>query len=340
MKNPNISIIVPVYNVENYISKCLESIVAQTYTDYDVVIVDDASTDNTAQIIIDFIKKNNLDNFNFFSKPKSGVASTRNFSLNKAKGDWIAFVDGDDWVDPQYLEVMWSAIKKYDADLCYTGARAYDEEAKCFLDWVSYAEQYGTLPENLDYLYSYSTLWAHLYKNEIIKKHGISFDENVYCEDSAFDLDYNSVISSFCATDDVVYNYRINRAGQLTSTLVSPLQKARMFNHMQKFLSSFSTEDVINAIPKNQRLTRVMWNELYSSVSSDILKKRYTEVKARRKAHITKIILKSYKPRSKKEKIMRFCLKRSYLLLCIFVKAYYSRYEKIRKTKLIGYFSK
>jgi glycosyltransferase involved in cell wall biosynthesis len=340
MKTPKISIIIPVYNIENYIIECLESVLAQTYTDYEVIIVNDGSTDNSVQVISNFIEEKNLDNFVLLSKENGGPASTRNFAMQYAKGDWFAFVDGDDWLEPQYLEVMWNVLERYDADLCYTGTRAFDESKKEFVPWASFLEEFGSMPGDIAKLQSFGTVWAHLYKREIIKKYNILFDENIYCEDCAFNLDYNSVISSFCTTSDIVYNYRINRGGQLTAKFVYPSQKARLFNHMQTFLASVATENIIKEIPKNNRLCRVMWNELYTSITNDILEKKYDNAKKRRKEKLTKVILSSYKPRSKKEKIMSFCLKNSYILLRIVVKIYYSKYEKLRKTKALGYFSK
>ena len=340
MKTPKISIIIPVYNIENYIIECLESVLAQTYTDYEVIIVNDGSTDNSVQVISDFIKEKNLDNFVLLSKENGGPASTRNFAMKVAKGDWFAFVDGDDWLEPQYLQVMWDALEKNDVDLCYTGSRAYNEKNKTFTPWLSFSEYSGKMPEDIGYLYSFSTVWAHLYKRKIIEKHGVFFDENIYCEDYAFNLDYNSVISSFCMTSDIVYNYRINRAGQQTTKLIRPAQKARLFDHMQIFLASVDIEYIMKGLPQNDRLNRIMWNELYASITNDILEKRYDNAKKRRKEKLTKVILSSYKPRSKKEKLMSFCLKHSYILLRIIVKFYYSKYEKLRKTKAVGYLSK
>lgn len=113
--NDKISIIIPVYNVEKYINKCIESIIAQTYSNFEVIIVNDGSTDNSIKTIVSLIK--NDDRFIIYNKKNGGVSDARNFGLSKAIGEYITFIDPDDYVDNDYLEYLYYLVKNYNADI-------------------------------------------------------------------------------------------------------------------------------------------------------------------------------------------------------------------------------
>lgn len=335
-----ISIIVPVYNLENYIQKCLESIQAQVYRDYEVIIINDGSTDRSREMIERFIAENSLSNFLLINQKNSGIAAARNVGLDSASGEWITFIDGDDWVEPEYLYAMYRALEKNPSDMCFAGYRAVDEAHNFSEIWSDFLDDACFLPNDLGKLYSFGYVWAHMYSAEIIRKHQLRFDENIYCEDSAFNLDYNSCIKSFCMTEQVVYNYRINRSGALTQILVHPNRKKRLYDHMQSFCDSFTEEELIRGVRENRRMARVMWNELYASITNNILDGEYKRAKIRRKDVLAKTILSVYSPRSFKEKIMLLCLQHSFPCLVFLSKLYYGNYEKLRKSKLLKFLSK
>jgi glycosyltransferase involved in cell wall biosynthesis len=102
MNMPVISVIVPVYNVEQYLCKCLDSILDQTFTDFELLLIDDGSPDRSGQICDEYAQKDSR--IRVFHKENGGVSSARNLGLDNAKGKWIAFIDSDDWVDSTYLE--------------------------------------------------------------------------------------------------------------------------------------------------------------------------------------------------------------------------------------------
>jgi len=110
-----ISIIIPVYNAEKYINNCIKSIINQTYRNWKLIIVDDGSTDKTSEIINEYLKIN--ENIFLFSKKNGGSASARNYALNLIDTNYFVFIDADDTVHPQYLELMYETIKKYNADI-------------------------------------------------------------------------------------------------------------------------------------------------------------------------------------------------------------------------------
>ena len=119
MSEPKISIIVPAYNIEKYIEKCLFSIQNQTYKNIEVIVVNDGSTDGTLNVITDFIK--NDDRFIVINQPNSGVATARKNGIEKASGDYIGFVDGDDTIEPHMYEILILNAEKYSADISHCG---------------------------------------------------------------------------------------------------------------------------------------------------------------------------------------------------------------------------
>lgn len=112
-----ISVIVPVYNMEKYLDKCLSALVNQTFSDYEVIVVNDGSKDSSLKIMKEY-QKQYPDIIKVFSNKNQGISMTRNFGIDKACGKYITFIDSDDYVESSFLEEMYKKIKKDDADIC------------------------------------------------------------------------------------------------------------------------------------------------------------------------------------------------------------------------------
>lgn len=122
-----ISIIIPIYNVEPYLRRCVDSLLAQTYTGFELILVDDGSPDNCGAICDMYAARD--DRVRVIHKPNGGLSDARNAGLEMARGEYIAFVDSDDWVAPDYLERMNTALLETDADICECDIlRTYGEE--------------------------------------------------------------------------------------------------------------------------------------------------------------------------------------------------------------------
>ena len=120
---PFVSVIVPAYNAEKYIEKCLQSLEEQTFKDFDVILIDDCSTDNTSHVVCNFCKNHNLDIKYFKNSQNSGVAKSRNTGVKVSNSEYIAFCDSDDWYEHNYLELMVGAAKKNDADMVFCNSK-------------------------------------------------------------------------------------------------------------------------------------------------------------------------------------------------------------------------
>ena len=115
MEKVKVSIIVPVYNTEKFLKKCLNSLINQTLKEIEIICVDDGSTDNSPTILNDFIKKDNR--IKVIHQENSGISVTRNRAVSVAQGEYIGFVDSDDWVDEDFFEKLYNASQKYNSDI-------------------------------------------------------------------------------------------------------------------------------------------------------------------------------------------------------------------------------
>lgn len=131
---PLISVIIPMYNAEKYIERCLQSVMNQTYPHIEIIVVDDGSTDKCG-IIVQTLAKNSKNRLKYFRKQNSGVSATRNYGLEKTTGDYFAFVDADDWIALDMYEKMWELLQQHNADLVMCGrTRVTDNEEICYPD--------------------------------------------------------------------------------------------------------------------------------------------------------------------------------------------------------------
>ena len=341
MATPFVSIIIPVYNSRQHILQCLQSVVRQSFTDYEVILVDDGSKDDSAQIITQFIAEHRLADYRLIQKENGGVSSARNAGIRAARGQWIAFVDSDDWIEPEYLAHMVGAIEEHNADFCLIGFRAYDDLTQRFDIWSEYPLPVGTVPHDLYALTSFDYIWARMYKKSILDQQGILFDERIsYCEDNAFNFDYIRHVGCFACVSEVCYNYRRGHAGSLSKSIVYPQMRFYFFEHMQGFVEAFSMEDVVYTLNHNRSFAWVMWNVLLTKVSCDILMKQSGQARRYKKTPLARAVIGAYRPRGKKDKLFYFLLKHGFPLLVVLVKAYYGNFTKLKKCKrLFRFFS-
>jgi len=127
-KTHRISVIVPVYNVEKYLARCIDSILAQTFADFECILIDDGSSDNSPAICDEYAKKD--DRIKVIHKENGGVSSARNTGLDVAQGEWITFIDSDDWVENNILDLLLNNAVKNNCDMSVCGLRSLDENEK------------------------------------------------------------------------------------------------------------------------------------------------------------------------------------------------------------------
>ena len=186
-KTPAISVIVPVYNVEKFLRRGLESLVNQTMKNFEVILVNDGSTDSSLAIMQEFEKKYPV--FRIINKENGGVSSARNAGVNAARGEFIAFMDSDDSISPQYLETLYNAAKSSGADVTCCGFTFYFPKSGKTLKTRG-APHFGifSMDKPLRWMLSDWTmhyfLWNKLWKRTLFTENNIDFPP-IYFEDCA-----------------------------------------------------------------------------------------------------------------------------------------------------------
>ena len=214
--SPLVSVIIPVYNTEQYLPRCLDSVLCQSFTDFELLLIDDGSSDGSGAICDAYAEKDNR--IRVFHKENGGVSSARNLGLDNAKGEWVSFVDGDDFLNEGFFEYY--MIKSLKADLTYFSFRYID--AKNQTDRI---EQFDNLIVSdkvsiEEYIQpiryrSYKSCivdvpWGKFYKKCIIDKHHLRFPEDIdFKEDEIFNYRYLRYVEILEICDFIGYNYRI-----------------------------------------------------------------------------------------------------------------------------------
>lgn len=200
-----VSIITPVYNTERYLAKCIESVLVQKYTDFELLLIDDGSTDTSGQICDKYAKLDQR--IRVFHIVNNGVSHARNIGLENALGEWVLFLDSDDWLTEDCLQKCVNAMQKYDVDVVQFPISCMDENGN-FLFFRNKGMEVCSLQQFVAYdNYSLST-GSGMLNRSMIEKYKIRFDETLTLgEDIVFWLTYFSYCKKLMVIDDAVYYY-------------------------------------------------------------------------------------------------------------------------------------
>lgn len=219
-----ISIVVPVYNVEDYLDKCILSIVNQTYSKIEIILVDDGSIDESARICDEWKKKD--ERIVVIHKENGGLSSARNVGVKIAKGDYIGFVDSDDYVDLQMYEKLYFTMKKNNADMVICdyyfldedGQKLEDEESFIIDEVLNRNQAFQKLDMSKQNYWRYVTAWNKLYKREILEK--VRFREGKIHEDEFSIHHFIEKCNKIITIKDKLYFY-VKHEGSITTSKFS-----------------------------------------------------------------------------------------------------------------------
>ena len=172
---PGISVIIPVYNVENYIGKCIDSVLNQTFQDFEIIIVNDGSTDNS-QNVIDELLHSYPEKIRSFQKDNGGLSSARNYALDRAKGEYVTFLDSDDYLDSDYLEVHYKEAMTHNSDMVISGQKKVSEDGS-IIKRLKYPVQ-----KNPNTILRRLNISGKIYKRSYIEKHKMRFADGKILE--------------------------------------------------------------------------------------------------------------------------------------------------------------
>lgn len=234
-----ISVIIPVYNAEKYLHKCVKSVLSQTYTDFECILVNDGSRDKSLQMCQSIAKSDSR--FIVVDKKNEGVDKARFDGLAKAKGEFVTFVDSDDWLEDNALEELMKPMSAYEADIV-VGMRRNVYNVGCFYlrDWRKFVPRHSNkliLHEEMmeDYYLSFFginilpvSMWATLYRRSIMAKAQLSPCGIGFGEDLVFNMKLMPYVQKYYMIDKIVYNYRRANWGTSSKYLDKWLQNARL----------------------------------------------------------------------------------------------------------------
>lgn len=260
-----VSIIIPVYNVEKYLCKCLDSVISQTYKDIEIICVNDGSTDNSLQILTEYANKD--DRIKIITKPNGGLFSARHVGIAAAVGEYLLFVDSDDWIEEKLVEKTVDKIRETNADVVIFGAysvkgnniskgmysvnRIPQKFKESILTLKDYEVNISRFPP---------TAWCKLYRKNFVDENNIRFQEIKDGEDQIFYLHTMLAAKSVYIIDEDLYYYVKNRIGAITAdntkTSVSPI------------LNFYAAEKLLNRIQLSNKYINQVTDKYFSKALS------------------------------------------------------------------------
>lgn len=250
-----VSIIIPVYNVEQYISQCLDSLINQTLQEIEIICINDGSKDNSLNILNDYADKDSR--IKIINKKNEGLSCARNDGLKAASGEYIGYVDSDDWVAEDFYEKLFIAAKKYNADIaagnivrCGKLVRKYRikyEQEKLFTDNTEKLKAAG-IPK-------YNYVWNKIYKRENLLKLDIPFPAGKVYEDIRWSIKVIYYLENLVTVPESNYYYRKNQNSIVSVTKKSE-KNMKDGDEAVDIMVQFAQEHNLTEILKNHKLKR------------------------------------------------------------------------------------
>ena len=290
--NPKISVIVTCYNIAHYLEQCLESIVNQTYTNIEIVIVNDGSTDTTQEVLLKYTALDSR--ITIINQSNQGVSKARNNGVLAATGDYLLFVDGDDWLSLNTIESLVTISSNFDL-ICFSYFREYPNEQlprKLNLESEYSANNFqrrltgligGELkdPSQLDTL---STVWGKLYRTSVLQKKPLEFvdlSEIGTWEDGLFNWDYLSLISKVRVLDQPFYHYRKFNSNSITSQPIDDFldKRNKLFQLLNDRIVNQFKDSVFHEALKNRICLSIIGTGLVIFNKKTSIVNKYSEIK-------------------------------------------------------------
>ena len=294
MNNPLVSIIVPVYNVQNSVARCLESLCAQTWKNIEIILINDGSKDDSLAVCESFRAKD--PRVILVDKENSGVSDTRNCGLTLAQGEYVQFVDSDDYIEPDFTEHLVTAAEENHADLVIspywmvipynstkTGSTLENLQENLGIEPEKKPDEiheYGFLPEgiydrdtfarrlmDMPASFFYSVLWNKLYRRDLLMDNHLQFTSEVrWAEDLVFNLDYILCAKVFVSISTPGYHY-VQNAQSICHTQINPASivqnKLQVFDYYKKMYTKLGMYEEIQ--PKLHRFLFAFSESAYPS---------------------------------------------------------------------------
>lgn len=257
--SPKVSVLIPVYNAEKYLEQCLAALSAQRFSDFEIICLDDGSRDSSVKVLRDVMRRE--PRLRLIEQANAGVAAARNRLLAEARGKYVAFVDADDWAEPEYLQVLFDAAEKENADITKCFFKEFDTRT-CTFQAACCASRFYKNPGDSPaekFLCGYydSVVWGKLWRLDFLRAHGLTFLNGQVAEDLAF------VTQAFCLARKItlvrreLYIYRKGVDGAITS---SPENMAvGILRNLLYLRESLLARGIWNAAQAGEWILMVVW---------------------------------------------------------------------------------
>ncbi|MEG1561080.1 MAG: glycosyltransferase [Raoultibacter sp.] len=248
---PAISIITPVYNAEAYLEQCLKSVLGQTFTDFEFLCIDDGSTDASLSLLRAYAASDAR--IIVETQKNAGAAAARNRALKQARGTYLAFIDADDFVKPQWLEKLHGSAVDADADIVIHPLATYDMKTETHhsLPWSCMSENFPPVfswRDNPDKIFSSFHNWAcnKFFRTALIQENNLSFQRVAHTEDLLFTCSALIFAHRITTIDDALYSYRVgNPASNLSTNDRAPLDFFKAHTALKEFLEKEGIYDLV-----------------------------------------------------------------------------------------------
>lgn len=208
MKKDLISVIVPIYNIEKHLPRCIDSILNQTYKNWEAIFVNDGSTDNSLKILEKYKKRD--ERIKIIDKKNAGSGAARNDGIENSRGKYIAFLDSDDWYEKNFLEKLYNNLIENNSDVAMCNPKMVYDDAnknKKINTYFFYEIELNKTPEKILGILAMPVVWNKLYKKDIIVKNNIKFPNYSFCEDVEFLYKIFLYVNKVSKIKDDLYNY-------------------------------------------------------------------------------------------------------------------------------------
>ena len=249
---PKVSVLIPAYNAEKYIEKCIQSVVNQTLKDIEIIIINDGSLDNTKDVIKQFVQDKRI---RVIDKKNSGYGATLNLGIKEAKGEYISIVEADDFIDESFLKKLYS-FSGY--DIIKSNFSYFPQNIEYKLNF----EGICTVEDTPEIINIKPSIWSAIYKKDFLLNNGILFNEakNANYQDVLFHYTTIYSANSIYVLDEPLYFYRTDNPHSSTKTKNKPQAMIKEFNAIDKFNESVKLLPETNAQLILFRLKAYIWN--------------------------------------------------------------------------------
>lgn len=258
--SPKVSVLIPVYNAEKYLEQCLSSLSAQTFTDFEIICLDDGSRDSSAKVLRAVMRRE--PRLRLIEQANAGVAAARNRLLAEARGKYAAFIDADDWVEPEYLQALYETAEKENADITKCFFKEFDDKTRTFqaarCSSHFYDEPGDSAKHKLLCGYHDSIVWGKLWRLDFLRAHELTFLPGQVAEDLGFAMLGFCVARRIAIVRRVLYVYRKGVDGAITSSEVR-MREGKLHN-LLRLAQNLQRRELFSGMLAAELCRLVIWN--------------------------------------------------------------------------------